>query len=154
MSDQEHDQGPGEPRDDAQPPAEEKPPWLVDPKAPSWEEAAEDPLASDLVEEFGAAIESARTYAEVRQSVAMDNDGDHVVTLTINDGLRDRVMVRMFDADGGFAATKPGLFWVFKGEVNRKQIDRFVLALTLLMARSSRGPRRFRLFGFRRLTFE
>ena len=50
-----------------EPPAEPSPPpppdWEKDPVAPSWEDAAGDPLAAALIEEHGEAVESARSFA-------------------------------------------------------------------------------------------
>jgi NADH-quinone oxidoreductase subunit C len=40
-----------------------KPIWEKDPVAPDWRDAADDPVAAALKEEFGDAIESARTFA-------------------------------------------------------------------------------------------
>lgn len=40
-----------------------KPVWEKDPVAPEWKDAADDPLATALKEEFGDAIESARSFA-------------------------------------------------------------------------------------------
>ena len=40
-----------------------KPAWEKDPAVPEWQDAAADPLATALKEEFGAAIESARSFA-------------------------------------------------------------------------------------------
>jgi NADH-quinone oxidoreductase subunit C len=41
----------------------DKPAWERDPRNPEWEDAAEDPLAAALKEEFGDAVESARRFA-------------------------------------------------------------------------------------------
>ncbi len=40
-----------------------KPVWEKDPVAPDWQDAADDPLAGALREEFGEAIQSARRFA-------------------------------------------------------------------------------------------
>jgi len=40
-----------------------KPVWEKDPVAPDWKDASDDPVAAALKEEFGDAIESARTFA-------------------------------------------------------------------------------------------
>ena len=40
-----------------------KPVWEKDPVAPDWKDAADDPVAAALKEEFGDAIESARSFA-------------------------------------------------------------------------------------------
>jgi NADH-quinone oxidoreductase subunit C len=40
-----------------------KPAWEKDPVVPEWQDAASDPLATAIKEEFGEAIESARTFA-------------------------------------------------------------------------------------------
>jgi NADH-quinone oxidoreductase subunit C len=40
-----------------------KPVWEKDPVAPDWQDAAADPLAQAIKEEFGDAIESARSFA-------------------------------------------------------------------------------------------
>jgi len=40
-----------------------KPIWEKDPVAPDWKDASDDPVAAALKEEFGDAIESARTFA-------------------------------------------------------------------------------------------
>jgi NADH-quinone oxidoreductase subunit C len=40
-----------------------KPLWEKDPVNPEWKDAADDPVASALKEEFGEAIQSARTFA-------------------------------------------------------------------------------------------
>ena len=47
------------------PPAEDpnKPAWEKDPIVPEWKDAWDDPVASALKEEFGEAIESARSFA-------------------------------------------------------------------------------------------
>lgn len=42
-----------------------KPVWERDPVAPDWQDAADDPLAAALREEFGEAIQSARVFAGV-----------------------------------------------------------------------------------------
>jgi len=51
-----------------------------------------------------------RTFAESAQAVAVDADGDHVVTWTARDTTldRDRVYIRLFDADGT-APSEPGV---------------------------------------------
>jgi NADH-quinone oxidoreductase subunit C len=47
------------------PPADDpnKPAWEKDPVVPDWKDASDDPVASALKEEFGEAIESARSFA-------------------------------------------------------------------------------------------
>jgi NADH-quinone oxidoreductase subunit C len=42
---------------------DDKPAWEKDPVVPEWQDAWDDPLAAALKEEFGDAVESARTFA-------------------------------------------------------------------------------------------
>jgi len=42
---------------------QDKPAWEKDPVVPEWQDAASDPLAQAVKEEFGEAIESAKTFA-------------------------------------------------------------------------------------------
>jgi len=60
------DAAPAVPAAAAKPKHEEdpnKPVWEKDPVAPEWQDGTSDPLAAALKEEFGDAIESARTFA-------------------------------------------------------------------------------------------
>ena len=59
-------------------------------------------------------VTNGRTYSENGSAVAVDGDGDQVVVLTATDNASglDKVFVRLFDADGGGAATAPNLFYV------------------------------------------
>ena len=58
MSDQDQD---NEPR--AAAPVEEKPPWLLDPVPPEWQEEDDDPLVKKLRDVHPGAIHSARSFA-------------------------------------------------------------------------------------------
>ena len=58
MSDQDQDNEP-----QAAAPAEEKPPWLLAPVPPEWQEEDEDPLVKRLRDAHPGAIQSARSFA-------------------------------------------------------------------------------------------
>lgn len=53
----------GEAPEEEAPEEEAKPPWLVDPVEPEWQDADEDPLAQAMVEAHGDAVGSALTFA-------------------------------------------------------------------------------------------
>jgi NADH-quinone oxidoreductase subunit C len=70
-----------------------KPAWEKDPVVPEWQDAGSDPLAQAVKEEFGEAIESARTFAgdltlQVRRDaiaqVAASLKGKHAFTYLVD----------------------------------------------------------------------
>jgi NADH-quinone oxidoreductase subunit C len=70
-----------------------KPVWEKDPVAPEWQDAADDPVAAALKEEFGEAVESARRFAgdltlKVRRDavarIAGSLKGKHGFTLLVD----------------------------------------------------------------------
>ncbi len=63
-----------------------------------------------------------RTYAEARGATAVDSDGDYVVVYTANIAGVDRVVVRMFDADGT-AVTDPFQISTVPGEQRYATVD-------------------------------
>jgi NADH-quinone oxidoreductase subunit C len=81
------------PKPAAHPEEDNKPLWEKDPVVPEWQDASSDPLAQAVKEEFGDAVESARTFAgdltfQVRRDaiaqVAASLKGKHAFTYLVD----------------------------------------------------------------------
>jgi NADH-quinone oxidoreductase subunit C len=75
-----------------------KPVWEKDPVAPDWKDAADDPLASALREEFGEAVQGARTFAgDLVMEVRLDAITD--VCASLKEKHRFTLLVDLCGAD-------------------------------------------------------
>lgn len=79
-------------------PPEEKPPWLLDPATPQWQDEDEDPTVRALREAHADAVLSARSYAgDLTLVIRRDAIGD--VARTLKDDLGFGYMVDVAGAD-------------------------------------------------------